>query len=170
MPLFGRFALLPVAAWLAIATMSLAQEPIKLLRLKNLSRTAGALPRISDPSPAQAKINRDLALIDARARSNAVSCQGLSKERDVMFFNRSVSITSEGPLFMSMDISDEIGCGGVHPYFNQFTFTYDLHTGEQVHWANFLTKAKAEEVKVNPGNMLPIVNTGCKIVDPAKAV
>jgi hypothetical protein len=162
MPLLGRFALLPVAAWLMLGTMSFGQEPIKLLRLKNLSRTADAMPRISHPSPAQAKINRELALIDVRARSNATSCHGLSAEGDEMFFSRSIGITSQGPLFMNMDISDEIGCGGVHPYFNQFTFTYNLHTGEQVHWVNYLTKGKVEEIKVNPGNMLPIEIPGVR--------
>jgi hypothetical protein len=161
---FVRLTLLSIAAWLALGTMSFGQKPTSLLRLEDLSRTAQAMPRISHPSPAQAKINRDLALIDASGRANVNSCRGLSEEGDKMFFSRSIGITSHGPLFLSMDISDEIGCGGVHPYYNEFTFTYNLHTGEQVHWANYLTKDKIEEINVNPGNMLPIQILGVRSV------
>jgi hypothetical protein len=151
-----RSAVLLVSTLLGLKVMSFGQDTVKLLRLKKLSRTADALPRIAHPSPAQVKLNHSFALIDKSARGSADSCRGPSEEGDEMFYNRSIEVISLGPLFLSVYLSEEIGCGGVHPYVNLFTFTYDLHTGEPVHWAKLLTKVHAEEVSVNPGNMLPV--------------
>ena len=39
---------------------------------------------------------------------------------------------------------------------NDFTLTYNLHTGEQMHWAAYLKKGEAEEIETNPGNMQPV--------------
>ena len=157
-----KTAILLVSALLGLRVISFGQDAVKLLQLKKLSPTADALPRIAHPSPAQVKINRSFALIDKRARGSAASCRGLSEEGDEMFYNRSIDVTSRGPLFLSVDLNEEIGCGGVHPYLNLFTFTYDLHTGEPVHWAKLLTKVHVEEVKINPGNMLSVEIFGIK--------
>lgn len=152
----GRALMILVSALLGLRGLAFSQDTIKLLQLKKLSKTADALPRIAKPNPAGVKINHFFALIDQRARGSVHSCRGLSEEGDEMFYNRSVDVTSRGPLFVSVDVTEEIGCGGVHPYVHIFTLTYDLHTGAPVHWAKLLTKVHVEEVEVNPGNMLPV--------------
>ena len=149
-----------VSALLDLIGAAISQDAVKLLRPKKLSKTADALPRIANPNPAGVKINHSFDLLDQKAGGLAHSCQGLSEEGDEMFYNRSVDITSQGPLFVSVDLTEDIGCGGVHPYINLFTLTYDLRTGEPVRWAKLLTKVHVEEVSVNPGNMQPFPTFG----------
>ncbi len=151
-----KTSILLVSALLELRVMCFGQDAVKLLRLKKLSHAAEALPRIAHPSPAQVKINRSFALIDQGARGLAHSCQGASEDGEEMFYSRSVDVMSKGPLFVSVDLNEEIDCGGVHAYYGNFTLTYNLLTGEMVCWAKLLTKSRAEELKVNLGNMQPI--------------
>lgn len=69
-----------------------------------------------------------------------------------MFFQRTTLVTSTGPHFLSIEVNESIGCGGVHPYGHRFTLTYDLAKGDLVRWGSYLTKAHAKDVLTTPAS------------------
>ncbi|WP_172838222.1 hypothetical protein [Terriglobus roseus] len=79
-----------------------------------------------------------------------------------MFFQRDIRVTSSGPLFLSVEIHEGAGCGGVHPYNASFTLTYDLTTGALVKWSKYLTRTRAKDLTFTPlteGMILPAVRS-----------
>jgi hypothetical protein len=155
MPLISSASRLPILLCLVIEGICTAQRPVQLLRLPSLSSKAESLPRIAHPNQFERIINHDLLRLDTKAKRDALGCTGASDDGHRMFYERSVNVLSPGPRYLAIAVNVSTDCGGVHPYYYQFTLTYDVETGRPVDWAKILMKTDAKNDKVNPDSELP---------------
>jgi hypothetical protein len=163
MRITARAFRLAVFSCFTISGVCPAQQ-LQLLRQHSLSPKADSLPRIAHPNQIQSSINRDLQRLDAHAKGDATGCAGTSEDGREMFYERSVQILSRGPRSLGIAVDVSTDCGGVHPYYYQFTLAYDLETGKPIDWEKILTKADAQNAPVNPDNALPFDLPGVRSV------
>jgi hypothetical protein len=120
---------------------SVAQKPLKLVSMPQIRNGVAALPRIAAPNAAEAKINAALDRQDLWARKTAEGCS----EPD-MYWERTVEVTKSGPALLSVLVSENADCAGVHPFSEFFPLVYDLRTGDAVKWSKVFPKGRIEEV------------------------
>ena len=146
----GAVLLLPI-------NWSVAQKPLKMVRRPEIRKGVAALPRISAPNTAEAKINAALDRQDLWVRKAAEACS----EPD-MFWKRVVEVTKSGPALLSVLVSDSADCGGVHPFDEAFPLVYDLRTGDAVRWVKVFPKGRVEEVKSRSSDGMPWITIRSK--------
>jgi hypothetical protein len=133
------FALLCFACLIGSAIEAPRADAAEMVRIKTMPPIAkglDAFPRlVAGAKPAIiAKINNKLARADAAARQERAKCL----REDYSFWERSVSVKMQGPRYLSLFISDFVGCGGASPYNNLGVQVFDLRTGEQPDWKKLL--------------------------------
>jgi hypothetical protein len=94
----------------------------------------GVTPRVA------AAINASLTHAEAHVRSQALDCDAVGRKmyHDARAWTRKVDVTMRGPLFLAYLATDDYSCGAYPEFGMQSPLVYDLKTGEQVDWANFL--------------------------------
>jgi hypothetical protein len=103
-----------------------------LIASPDLGDGVAALPRLTVPGPAAARINADLAARDAAAAEFGADC---NTDPPRSFHERLITVTFVGPAYLSLLESTSFYCpGAAHP--NEFVapMTYDLATGAEVEW------------------------------------
>lgn len=118
-----------------------ASEPVSLVWLHRLSRTASALPRLRFADGAVAgRINAALASADGRLRDAISQCAQDAHDDGSRSseWDRTVKVAMAGPEFLSLVATDSAFCGGAHPNFQTIAFTFDLRSGRPVNWAALL--------------------------------
>src|SRR5258707_11034003 len=136
---------------------SVAQKPVKMVTGPEIRKGVAALPRISAPNIAEAKINAALDRQDLWVRKAAEECSGPD-----MFWKRVVEVTKSGPALLSVLVSDSADCGGVHPFDETFALVYDLRTGDAVRWDRVFPKGRAEEVNSSSNDGMPWITIRSK--------
>lgn len=98
----------------------------------DLADGVAALPRLTAPGPAAARINADLAARDADAAAFGADC---NTDPPRSFHERFVTVTFVGPTYLSLLDSTGFYCpGAAHPNFGVAPLTYDMTTGAEVDW------------------------------------
>jgi len=137
-------------------------EPVRLQAQPPIAKSVAAFPRlVGGATPAVTKrINKALALADARIRKGVGSCKDdylFSKQmeerrtdrklRDFAddLWNRQISITMAGPRYLSFFASDEYFCGGPYPNEDYLALVFDLVTGALVDWGQLLPELAKEK-------------------------
>lgn len=112
------------------------QEPVvTLLPRPDLAPGFAALPRLGDAMPAAARINADLARIDARALEGSGDCRAGERSDWARWVTRDFS----GPEFLGLSEGNDFYCdGAAHPDQFQHRYTWDLATGAPVDWTALL--------------------------------
>jgi hypothetical protein len=129
-------------------------SPVQLTPPHQLSKNLDGLPRIVTPSGTAAdRINKALAEADKRAVAAAADCtQNViasgaqtaadeAKPSNPGDWQRGVSVTMQGPDYLSFLVSDDYFCGGAHPDISIFALVYDLRTGAPVNWLRLIAKS-----------------------------
>lgn len=125
------------------AIVAMAAGPAMQL---SASRSKAVLPRIVAPAtPATAKINAALAVLDRRWADYARNCRAIGKDNEA---TRTVKVTMAGPRFLSLLASDEEFCGGAHPDNSTLALVYDLESGRPVDWSKLLGPRLASSARV----------------------
>jgi len=100
-----------------------------------------AFPRVASgaPSAAAKQINAVLARADARVRRAAADCLGRGKNRSDSDWSRKITVTMQGPRYLSLVASDDFYCAGAaHPNTSTVALVFDLETGKLIDWAKLL--------------------------------
>ena len=155
-----------------------AREAVVLIWPHRLSKMASALPRLRDASGvAASRINAALQAADGRLRKAIADC-GSDAHADgkrSSEWDRTVTVTMAGPVFLSLVTNDSAFCDGPHPNFQQVALTFDLQTGRPVDWAVLLpapvvettvTEAAMEETTMGLVRSKLLVELG---TDPAQS-
>lgn len=117
-----------------------AGPPLRMLVPLPVAPGLDALPRIAVPqSPGQRRINVALAGLDAAVRTAWTSCKANGGK--YAEWQRSVEVPMRGPRFLSVVITDDVYCGGLHPNVSVQAVVYDLGTGRPVDWTTLLPPA-----------------------------
>ena len=146
----GAVLLLPI-------NWSAAQKPLKMVTGPEIRKGVAALPRISAPNIAEAKINAAVDRQDLWVRKAAEACNGPD-----MFWKRVVEVTKSGPALLSVLVSDSVDCGGVHPFDEAFALVYDLRTGDAVRWNKVFPEGRAEEINTSSNDGMPWITIRSK--------
>jgi len=111
---------------------------IKLKKLPPVAINVAAFPRlVAGADPAIVKqINKLLARGDGRVRNAAKDCLRMGRKR--ADWSRKVSVTMQGPRYVSFVASDDYYCGGAYPDTSTVALVFDLNTGGLVDWAKLL--------------------------------
>lgn len=122
--------------WLTGAAAATCQEPVvSLVPQPDLAPGFAGMPRLAGTAPAAARINADLAGIDARALLGSADCRASAKSDWARWITRRFS----GPEFLGLSESNDFYCdGAAHPDQFQRHHTWDLATGAAVDWATLL--------------------------------
>jgi hypothetical protein len=133
-----------LAAALAIVATGAVQAAPFAVVLRTpppLFKDSDSMPRIVSPgTPAAARINADLARIDAQWVAETRECRKAAEGGET-YFTRGYSMRMRGPDYFALLISEEEDCGGVHPSNALTPLTYDLATGERVEWLKLFAPA-----------------------------
>ncbi len=129
-------------------------SPVQLTPPHQLSKNFDGLPRLVAPAgPAAERINKALAQADQRAVAAAADCTKdtiasgaetaaeAAKPSNPPDWERGVSVTIQGPDYLSFVVSDNYFCGGAHPDVSIFALVYDLRTGAPVNWLRLIAKS-----------------------------
>ncbi|MGA7657409.1 MAG: hypothetical protein WCA96_11590 [Methylocella sp.] len=111
---------------------------IKLRKLPPVAINVAAFPRLvagADPAIVK-RINKLLARGDGRVRNAARDCLRMGRKR--ADWSRKVSVTMQGPRYLSFVASDDYYCGGAYPDTSTVALVFDLNTGGLVDWAKLL--------------------------------
>jgi len=111
---------------------------IKLKKLPPVAINVAAFPRLvagADPAIVE-RINKLLARGDGRVRNAARDCLRMGRKR--ADWSRKVSVTMQGPRYVSFVASDDYYCGGAYPDTSTVALVFDLNTGGLVDWAKLL--------------------------------
>lgn len=132
-----------LAAALAAGAVQASPFAVVLKTLPPLLKDSESMPRIVSPAtPATARINADLAKVDADWVAEAKDCRGDGKNPYV-YVERHYFVQMRGPGYFALLLSDEENCGGPHPDNVLTPITYDLTNGQRVNWlAMFPPSAK----------------------------
>jgi hypothetical protein len=88
---------------------------------------------------AAAAINASLTQAEVDVRSQALDCDAAGREtHEDHSWTRKVDVTMRGPRFLAYLATDDYYCGAYPNIGIQSPLVYDLTTGKQVDWANFL--------------------------------
>lgn len=134
------------------ATAGVALAPIHQLR-----KGVDAWPLIAHPAtPAEQRINRSLTLLNSKLASALTGCDTSYKQSALddgspasaaqlaTDWSRTVTVTMNGPDFLSLTAADNTSCGGAHPADGLMVMVYDLHTGAPINWFRYVApSAKA---------------------------
>jgi len=111
---------------------------IKLRKLPPVAINVAAFPRLvagADPAIVK-RINKLLARGDGRVRNAARDCLRMGRKR--ADWSRKVSMTMQGPRYVSLVASDDYYCGGAYPDTSTVALVFDLNTGGLVDWTKLL--------------------------------
>jgi hypothetical protein len=111
---------------------------IKLKKLPPVAINVAAFPRLvagADPAIVK-RINKLLARGDGRVRNAARDCLRMGRKR--ADWSRKVSVTMQGPRYVSFVASDDYYCGGAYPDTSTVALVFDLNTGGSVDWTKLL--------------------------------
>jgi hypothetical protein len=136
---------------------SVAQKPVKMVTGPEILKGVAALPRISAPNIAEAKINAVLDRQNLWVRKAAEACNGPD-----MLWKRVVEVTKSGPALLSVLVLDSADCGGVHPFDEAFALVYDLRTGDAVRWNKVFPEGRAEEINTSSNDGMPWITIRSK--------
>ncbi len=150
------FSLRFVMALLISVLGAMAQSPVAVKKLAPIAEGVDSLPRLSGHSLTIGRINTALAAQDRLVRRNWEACHGLDGDQHEMYLKRSIQITMSGGALLGLFIAVQAQCGGVHPFMDDFTLTYDLRTGALVDWAALFPPGtvQKEQVKFDVGPTL----------------
>lgn len=111
---------------------------IQLKKLPPVIGSVAAFPRlVAGAEPANVeRINKVLARGDGGVRKAARECLRAGRKR--ADWERKVSVTMQGPRYVSFVASDDYFCGGAHPDASSMALVFDLTTGRLVDWAKLL--------------------------------
>lgn len=113
-----------------------------------------AFPRVEPNATVSAaiaaKINASLARWDKQMLADARDCAKAEKESrpddgESGDWSRTVSVTMQGPRYLSLLAEDAYDCGGAHPEDDRLALVYDVTTGEPVDWKQLLPAAAQED-------------------------
>jgi hypothetical protein len=111
---------------------------VQLKKLPPVTANVAAFPRLAagaQPAIIE-RINKALARGDGRVQKAATDC--LREDRRHADWSRKVSVTMQGPRYVSFVASDEYFCGGAHPDSSTVALVFDLDTGTLADWAKLL--------------------------------
>lgn len=140
----------PYSAWmlgvLCAVSSAPAQQTVTLQRLPPLEKSVAAFPHVvagvSVSTAIAATINASLQRHDVKVMQAAKACSDefLESEghRSSEGWTRKVTVTMQGPAFLSMDTEDFQYCGGAHPEMETMPLVYDLATGKALTWKSVL--------------------------------
>lgn len=113
--------------------------PMALTRPPDLRQGIPGYPRIARPAdPAQQRINRTLARLEASLRRSLREC--VDESVNPANWQRTVRVTMRGPAFLSYAVEDEVDCGGAHPSTRHAGLVFDLATGRLADWTRLLPR------------------------------
>lgn len=145
-PLLGACPLLTVLAGSAGAAdrvVSLAAQPA-------LKPGLAAMPQIDSPADdAERRINAALRRLDGPVRKAARACR--AEGRTHSSWTRTVRTPMRGPGFLSLEIVDDVYCGGAHPDVSLMAIVYDLETGAPVDWTALLPPTLTGKIALAAG-------------------
>ena len=123
-----------------------------LVASPDLAAGIAALPRLDANDAAAARINAQLADLDAEAEITASVC---IPDPPRSFFERSITVAFEGPGFVSLLDSSYLYCpGAAHPNAYIIPLTFNLATGDEVKWRGlFPAGLMAEDSHPWPGSV-----------------
>jgi len=132
-PQLGASVLLAVLAGSAWA----ADRPVTVTAQPELKPGLATMPQIAAPADdAERRINAALRRLDGNVRKAAKSCQADGGARSS--WTRTIRTPMRGPHFLSVEIRDDMFCGGAHPSTGLMAIVYDLTTGAPVDWTKLL--------------------------------
>ncbi|MEL6060350.1 MULTISPECIES: hypothetical protein [unclassified Methylobacterium] len=109
-----------------------------------------AMPQIAAPADdAERRINTALRRFDGNVRKAARSCQADGGAHSS--WTRTIRTPMHGPRFLSVEIADDMFCGGAHPSTGLMAIVYDLTTGAPVDWATLLPPTLTGKVALVEG-------------------
>lgn len=111
---------------------------IQLRKLPPVTGNVAAFPRLvagAEPAIVE-RINKMLARSDGLVRSATKDC--LRAGRKHADWSRKVSVTMQGPRYVSFVASDDYFCAGAYPDTSTVALVFDLNTGTLVDWAKLL--------------------------------
>ncbi|WP_267354386.1 MULTISPECIES: hypothetical protein [unclassified Methylobacterium] len=136
-------ALVANPTWAADRLVTVAAQP-------ELKPGLAAMPQIAAPADdAERRINAALKRLDGNVRKAARSCQADGGANSS--WTRTIRTPMRGPRFLSVEISDDMFCGGAHPSTGLMAIIYDLTTGAPVDWTKLLPPALTGKVALVEG-------------------
>ncbi|APH54728.1 putative secreted protein [Granulibacter bethesdensis] len=140
-------------------------EGVTLHQQTAIAPDIAAFPRPEGNTPALQRINKALDKADARVLSAAKGCKGNASEDSLTKadgWSRKISVTMNGPTYLSYFVSDFASCGGAHPDYGFFPLVYNLETGSPVNWGRTLPASligKASLDSAEDGTQLGVVQS-----------
>jgi hypothetical protein len=132
------FCLVFLAALAGQARAANDSSAVQLKTLPPVTANVAAFPRLSagaQPAIIE-RINKALTRGDGRVRKAATDC--LREDRKHADWSRKVSVTMQGPRYVSFVASGEYFCGGAHPDSSTVALVFNLDTGMPADWAKLL--------------------------------
>jgi hypothetical protein len=125
---------------------------IKLKKLPPVAINVAAFPRLVAGADLAIikRINKLLARGDGRVRNAARDCLRMGRKR--ADWSRKVSVTMQGPRYVSFVASDDYYCGGAYPDTSTVALVFDLNTGGLVDWAKLLPELAQRTVADTAGD------------------
>lgn len=117
-----------------------ADRKVQLKPSASLGKDLAAFPRLiaSPDDKAAIRINQALDRRDQQLRSAVKDCRANVEAPAKADYTRTISVTMQGPRYLSFVASDSSDCGGAHPNSDSLVLVYDLQTGSPVNWAALL--------------------------------
>jgi hypothetical protein len=115
-----------------VAAIGFGAARADLITSPDLADGVAALPRLTAPSPAAARINADFAAPDADAAKFGADC---NTDPPRSLHERFTTVTFAGPAYLSLLDRTSFNCpGAAHPNYVAAPLTYDLASGDEVDW------------------------------------
>jgi hypothetical protein len=123
-----------------VQTASAFGPTVRLKPSASLGPKLGAFPRLvaAPGDKAAVRINQALDLRDQQLRTAFKECKANVQAPDQAEYTRTVTVTMQGPRYISFVTADYSDCGGAHPNVDSLVLVYDLQTGSPVNWAALL--------------------------------
>jgi hypothetical protein len=119
---------------------------IDVEHMQQMRKDVDAWPLIVHPgNAAERSINATLANLNKKFARKVQDCISgkfaWSKDLTPGEWERTVRVTMQGPLFLSMTALDGFYCGDAHPDDDLVVLVFSLETGEQVDWSKLVDKS-----------------------------
>lgn len=115
------------------------------------ARRITALPRLNGTTPQDRRIDAEFARLDAAIEQASKDC--VSAAPAVSSWTRDVTVTLNGPRFLSLRIWDALGCSSPTSYGFDSRLTFDRTTGLPIDWTQFAPAYVVDPILTEPAKV-----------------
>lgn len=150
-----RIVLVLLLSLCGIRAPAQSRNSVNFAPERHLRKGVDAWPLIVRAStPAEQKVNAILNQLNERMAKSLIDCDANYRNWAKLVDNpltgsngvdgdweRKIAVTMTGPRLVSLVAFDNLFCGGAHPDSYTLPMVFDLTTGTQVNWINYIDKS-----------------------------